>query len=304
MAKDNLVMWGVLALLAFAVFNNQGAAPATTPTTGGSVDLCKVVDPSASFTGKRMFLEGTAVADGYAVRVIKNGGEMKDLGQISLDSGTLGTAPSEHYKLYWAENSTDYYTVAEDYTAPCKEAVDNKIGTLCVMDTTPTLTIFDEYGNIQDGTSNNQTLDTSDEKDVTVRVRVSADQCYGNPSATGTNAICFAYNSSVYQSIKVSDKSTIGAPYTISNVKPAGYSQVCYGFEALKDTQQVDIPVTLKVLSGINPVPGIGQYVNVSIEDFDLDLNADDLSEIIGFEDEANNDLGVGAIGTTLIYVS
>lgn len=293
MAKENnLVMWAILGILAFAVFNGQ--TPATTTTTGGSIDLCKVVDPSASFTAKRMFLEGTSVTTEY-VRVIKDGGDNKDLGQVSLNSGTLGTAPSEKYVLYYSENSsnTTYYGVIEDYTAPCKEAVDNKIATLCQIDATPTLTVFDEYGNIQSGgVTNCQDVSTSDSKDFTVRVRVSADECYGNPDVSKDNAICFWYSTTSIQSVTIAGKTAISAPYVISNAKPAGNGTVCYPLDKLKDNTYVDVPVTIKAVTGQNPG---SQNLTVLVKDVDFDLNADDLSLIEGFEDESNNVLGLSA---------
>lgn len=299
--KGDFAIWAVVGILAFAVFGGQGAAPAGTGTgSGNGVDLCTVVQPSASFTGQRMFLEGTSITDEY-VRVIKANGIAKDLGSKSLNSGTLNTDPSGVYKLYWALNSTTYYGVPEDYTAPCKEAVDNKVGGLCMIDTAPSVRVYNEDGDV----STAQAVGADDERNVIVKVRVASDKCYGNPSAavTGANAICFKYNSTVLKKVSTTSN-PIAVPYNISATNTtSGMDISCFELKKLKDNEEVEIPVKIQSTSD-EPANEFGNNISIFLDDIALDINQDTLAQISGFQDEDNNALGAKQVEGTYIILS
>lgn len=310
MAKQN---WSIekLAIVAIAVVAlylafGQGE-PAAAPNNGGSgsgVDLCQVVQPQASFTGQRMFLEGTAVT-GPGVRIIKNngGGTRKDLGNISMNSGTQNTDPNGNYDLYWAFGDATYYPEVEKYTAPCQEATDDKVGVLCAIDSNPTVTSFDEYGNVQSETANAQALTTDEVRDIKLRIRVASDQCYGAPDAdiAGANAICFKYNTTVLQSVQA-DTGAISTPYTISSVySAAGFDIACYQLKKLKDNEQVDINVKLE---SAGTEPSQDHNISIYLDDVSFDLDQDTLAEIIGFNDEDKNALGAAVVTGDVIKIS
>jgi hypothetical protein len=297
-------------IVAVLLLNNQGQAPAPVSNgggnTGGGIDLCKLVDGQASFTGQDKFLSGTSRSTDW-VRVIEiNGDGMKrDIGQISMNSGSQGITPNHNYKLYFGENttSTSRYTYLEEYTGPCQDATDNKVGYLCTVDTSPTTTVYDENGDVNTAENNAQAIGAGEIVDVSVKVKVAADQCYGNPQAPGKNAICFDYNSSIYSSVK-GDTPGQDVPYSVSSGKTAGFGQECYELDKLSDTQSQIVNVKLTPLSGdTNPATTDGN-VTVSLEDVAFDLNQDTLEEIWGFEDEDNNNLGQTSAVTDTIHVS
>ena len=292
MAKNNDTLLVVGAIIFAAIFLGNGANSGITTGATNGVDLCGLVESEVSLTGQRQFLAGTQLTAEWA-RIIKVNGDntVKDKGQVSLNSGTSDTNPEGKYKIYFGENSSTYYTHPKDYTAPCKDATDDIAGNLCTIDTTPTLTFFDEFGRPSTATS----IAAGDVKDVSVRVKVSADECYGNPNAPGKNAICLKYNSSStgYTSVKASTP-TQDTPYLIaSGNATTGYAIDCYELDLLKDTEFQDITVTLKAAD--NFVYSTGQNVSVTINDIAFDLDADTLDEIWGFEDEDNNELGTTA---------
>ena len=293
--NDNLAIWAIVVLLGIFMFGGD-KADAITPA---GVDLCSVVEPEASFTAERMFVKGTAIATEY-VRVFKMDGEGKDLGQTSTNSGTLSTTPNGLYRVMYGENSSTYYTQVEDYTAPCQDATDNKVGTLCYIDTDPTVTVFDENSAVQSASANAQAVTANDEVGITVRVKVAADKCFGNPSATGDNAICFAYNNSAFTSIEA-DTGTADLPYAVTAYSASGTSINCYNLVKLADRAQIDIPVTLK--SGSSEVTLVNN-ASIYLDDIAFDLNADSLEEIWGFNDEDNNALGSAIVAGDMIYVS
>ncbi len=310
MAKNEGVLIAGAIIVAVLLLGQQQPAPPAgddgSGNGGGVIDLCKLVDGQASFTGQRMFLTGTALP-AEAVRVIRQGSIM-DLQLTSMDSGTLAVTPNAAYNLYFGENATtgasaSYYTAVESYTAPCQDATDDKVGVLCQIATSPTVTIFDENGQVQSGTTNAQAMGVSDVIDIEIKIKAAADQCYGNPSSLKKNAICFGYNSTVFDSVKANTPVS-AVPYSVSSDanKPAGYAQSCYEINLLKDTGSQVIIVTLDA-SAEQPT-GINHAINVTLEDTAFDLDQDSLAEIWGFEDETNNNLGAAIQRQASIQVS
>jgi hypothetical protein len=293
--KGDLAIWAVVGILAFAVFGGQGAAPSGTgSSSSGGVDLCTVVQPSASFTGQRMFLEGTSITSEY-VRVIKSNGMNKDLGYKQLNSATLNTDPNGAYKLYWAVNSSTYYGVPEAYTAPCKDAVDDKVGSLCTIDTAPSIKVYNEDGDVNTA----QAVGADDTRNINVKVRVAADKCYGNPSAavSGTNAICFKYNTTVFK--KISAGTAIATPYTVSSTNStSGYDIACFALDKIKDNAEITVAVKLESQS---TEPTLLHNMSVFLDDVAMDLNQDTLDQINGFVDEDNNALGASVVQGTIL---
>jgi len=301
MKMEHLFMIGILVIGYMAVTQK----PDTTVVNGGggsNVDLSSLVSGQASFTGQNMFLAGTAIPTEY-VRVLRmNGGQVvKNLGQISLDSGAVSTTPNVKYNLYYAENGSTYYTVKEEYTAPGKEAPDDKVGVLCTIDTAPSITVFDEYGQPQSTTTEHiQSIAANAITDIEVKVKVAADECYGNPQSPVKNAICFDYNGTTFDSVKANTPPT-GTPYSIGSAKPFGESGNCFELNLLKDTESQLFTVTID--AGATEPTG-WHNITVSVEDVDMDLNQDSLAEIWGFQDETNNNLGASAAVTGEIRIS
>lgn len=244
-------------------------------------------------------MKGTAITTEW-VRVFKLNSESKDLGLTSTNSGTLSTVPEANYRLMFGENSSTYYTQVVDYTAPCQDATDAKVGVLCYIDTNPTVTVKDENDDSQTSSTFAQAVTTNDEVGITVKVKVAADKCFGNPSASGDNAICFLYNNTALISVET-ETGTANLPYAVTAYSAAGYSINCYNLEKLADRGQVEMPVTIK--SGSSQ-PGVDHNVTIYLDDVAFDLNADSLDEIWGFHDEDNNALGSAIVTGDFIYIS
>jgi len=293
--KDTMLI--VIAILATAfILQDSGQQTVVNGGGGGTTDLSQVVSPVASFTGQRMFKTGTALT-GEWVRVIRVGSS-KDLGLISMNSGTLAVTPKSNYKLYFGENSSTYYTHPMDYVGPSQDGTDDVVGEECYIDTTPTTTTFDEYGQVQDGAGgNDQTLAASGTYEVAFRVKVSAEQCWGNPNSPVPNAACILYNSSAYTSI-TSDKQTANTPYSISSAYgTTGYNIVCFQQKLLQDNEFEDTKLTVKTSSTWADTHG-NVNLTLYLDDAAFDLDQDTLAEIWGYEDESNNNLGCTSVPT------
>jgi len=301
--NENMLLLVIVGVVAFMLFGNQGGEPAAQdPTNQGGVDLCLLVDGQASFTGQRMFVAGTALTSSH-VKVLKmNGGTVvKDLGYKSMDSGTVSLSPNANYKLYYGENSTTYYTAPETYVAPCQESTDDKVGVLCTIDTSPTITVWNENGAVNTDTSAEQEIAADEVVSVEVKIKATADECYGNPDCPGDNAICFEYNSTIIQSVKASSGSQ-AMPYIIGAASAAGEVTTCYKSAKIADTGSETLTVTITPASGQNPTDV--DDITIKYDDCAFDINADSLAEIWGFEDEDNNNLGDTSVETTEIYLN
>ena len=290
----------IVGVIIFAVVF-LGKTPAETPTTNGGINLCALVESEIAFTGQTMFSAGTARPQSH-VRVIRNNGDgtIKDKGLILMDSGTTDTKPKATYKLYFGENHTDYYTHVMSYTAPCEDATDDKVGVLCTIDTTPTITVFDEFGRPITTGSNTQEIGTAESVDVSIQVKVSADECFGNPYAPKKNAICFGYNSTAYESVSVIGGTAVSTPFAVTTNSVSdvgGLSQVykCFELDLLKDTQRATLDVNIQAATGQDPA-GTNNNISVTINDMAFDLDADTLDEIWDFQDENDNELGISTI--------
>ena len=303
MAKnEGWIIAGAIIVAVLLLNQQEPVTPTPTPTTNGGIDLCKLVDGQASFTGQNLFLSGTALTSDY-VRVIRQGSVL-DLGLTSMDSGTLATTPKATYKLYFGENtsSATRYTQVVPYTAPCQDATDDVVGVLCTVDTAPTITVKDEHGSVNTAGSNTQAIAASDVVDIEVKIKVAADKCYGNPDSPKKNAICFDYNSTIYDSIKANTP-TSAIPYSIGSAKAkSGAAISCYEFDLLADTESQTLTVTIDATS---TEPASTHNISIWLEDTAFDINQDDLTEIWGFEDESNTNLGqTSPVGSSAVDVS
>lgn len=304
-------------IVAVLLIGKQPATPGTpgTTTTGG-VDLCKLVSTSAQFTAQRLYQTSTAVLPANTatgmVRVISSDGVAKlDLGNVSLNTGTLTTQPSKTYMLYYGLDTartakvagTDYYVTKDTYNAPCQEGRDAKAEAMCLVGT-PTLTVFDEYGNVQSSGTNAQAMTNNDKKDVTIRVRAPSRQCIGSPDAAAegkSNALCLSYNVSSFKTV-TSTEPISEIPYSIStNYSKSGYAIACFKVPVLADTAFKDVVISLEAQ---NVELSQGDNMTVLFKDPDMDLDAQTFSEIWGFADEENHPVGGPVINTTQVLIS
>lgn len=296
MAKDNLLLGLVIGAVAYMLIAGGGLGVGTGVTPSGDISLCDVVEPSISFTGQRIYQIGTRL-DGEHVRVLKmDGGTISDdLGTTSLNQGTQATEPEEEYTLIYGENSSLYYSQVEAYTGVCKDAADAKIARLCYIDTTPTLTVKNENGLVQVGGGTNvQAIGASEVVEGSVKVKVSADECYGNPGATGTNAICFRYNETI-DSVKLTKKG-ISTPTIVSNNASAvNWAIDCFELNKLADLESELIEFSVEATSR-DPGP---KNITIIVTDIGFDLDQEDLSQIWDYEDEDDNKLGASRMTQT-----
>lgn len=293
MPKDNNIVW-ILVLVAFFIYiYNQPSQTSQPPAQ----DLTNLLDAGVIFSGQDMFSSGVSLSNEH-VRVIKQNGELKDLGTFSLNSGTVSTVPNDVYKFYYFLNSSAVYPYIIEYTAPMQEASVNKAGYGCTIDVKPTFSSTNSNG-VGNSPSNPQSLSASQSVDINLRIVAHSDECYGMPGIEGIhNAICFAYSSTAYSSVKTSS-GFISAPSTVSN-NVSGFVK-CYNMDLIKDMEELNIPLSLTATA---VEPTTAHNITVYAEDVSADLSATDLSEIFGYVDEDGNNLGANVVELGKIYIS
>ena len=299
----NNILWAIL-LIGVLVFVSQQPAPTTIDDT----DYSSLVDAGVSFTGRNLHVPGTALSS-EDVRVIRlNGGdERKDLGYFSLDSTSMDVTPNVDYKFYYFMNTSPsglYYVDVEDYTGLVQDAVDNVFGEGCTIDTNPTFWVLDENGATQTASANAQSLGASETRDVTINIKARSDKCYGMPDAfeeNKQNSVCFIYDGDIISSVDANTGRTIKPKSIRDSGNATSKTMDCYKFPIIQDTEVISLGVTITASSS---EPTSAHNITVMSEDICVDLNADTLGEIWGYEDEDYTNLCAPEIDLGRIYIS
>ena len=255
-----------------------------------------------------MFQTGTALKD-QEVRIIRlDGGTTKtDLGYFSLDSTAVAITPGVNYKLYYFMNnspSTDYYVDVEDYIGKEQDAVDDIYGEGCTIDNSPIFWVHSSDGSTQTASANAQSISASGSAEVTIFIKAGWQECYGMPDAKETNnqnAVCLIYPSAPYSTIDTNTGGTVSPKSIRTSGNASGKVVNCYKFPVVFNSEFAEIPITITASS---TEPTIAHNITVMSEDICLDLNADNLEEIWGYEDEDLNNLCAPPVLLGKIYVS
>lgn len=286
MVKTNTIF--AVILVAVLIYMWQQPASSPTQDTTNNVDISNLIDATVTFTGKNMFEAGTSLKT-ENVRILKLNGDDKNLGHKSLDSGTLTVTPGENYKFYFFMNDTapssNYYVNLIDYVGKPQEN-DDVVGEGCAIDSSLTFTSYNSGYQTQSGSTNAQSVTTSEDITVSIRVASSMDTCYGMPDASKENAVCFTYNTAAFSKVETTTNS-VSTPSSLANLSSIGIA--CYEMPKLKDGSVAEMNIHL--LSG-STEPTTEHNISVYAEDVNLDLDANTLDEILGYNDEDGNNLG------------
>ena len=276
-------------------------------TIKASFPLITICDPSAKVTlavdSWDTFAKNTEITNGSHRIFIDN----IDKGYLA-EGGTITVSPNQGYRVILGENSTSHYSVEKLGTVPCSGTV-NVAGGLATYDNSLAFTIFNEDGQtIQQATAETDTQDLSASSVFTLpfKITVTSKQSFGNPDHPGKgNVVCFSYNKSQYDEIKVDGAASAPVPNAVSsgssNETNCWYVPVIQNSADIADGTKVSNLVVDGKYEGSIIVdtsstysdPGVTQgNLTIVAVDTDLDLNADTLATIYDVEDESSNNLG------------
>ncbi|MBI4036840.1 hypothetical protein HY385_00235 [Candidatus Daviesbacteria bacterium] len=287
-----------------------GGAVGTGGTSGGAADTGGVIticDPSAKVTlavdSWDKFAASSEITNG-SHRVFIDG---VDKGYLA-EGGTITVSPKQKYRIILGENSTSHYSKEILGEVPCTGTV-NVAGGLAAYDNSLTFTVFNEDGQtIQQATGETDTIDLSANSVFTLpfKITVTSKQSFGNPDHPGKgDVVCFAYNKSQYDEIKVDGATGAPSPNQIStgssNETACWYIPVIQNSPDVLDGTKVSDSIVDGKYEGNIIIDTSASYsdpgatqgnLTLSAIDTDLDLNGDTLASIYSFQDESNNDLG------------
>lgn len=283
---------------------NLGGTQATAPVngdSGGGADLTPPACGGATTTLKtitsNILARGTAPAE-YSRVLLKNGDLAADLGQVA-NSGTVSLKGGDNIVVYFAQNSTSggtgYYASKLAETLPCADVTSSvtREGQLYQMDNGLTLTWKNQNGDVNTGLDN--VANTDYLYDLTFRS--SSLKAFGNPELKGKsdNAACFIYNNTVISTIKLAlDGVNVGTapitPNTVSSNLSTGFTVTCYKMPVIMNSEAWSPTLSIKTSA---TQPTAIDSINVTTEDTNYMLQQDTLAELIGVQDDKNNDAGL-----------
>ena len=283
---------------------DTGTGTGTGDTGGQVITIC---DPSAKTTltvsSWDLFARNTEITNGSHRIFVDD----VDRGYLSED-GSLTVSPKQQYRVVLGENSTSSYSVEKIGTVPCEGTVQVS-GGLATFDNSVSFTVFNEDGEtIQQASGETNTIDLSANSIFTLpfKLTVTSKQSFGNPNHPGKgDIVCFAYNKSQYDEMKVDGATAAPTPNQIStgstNETSCWYVPVIQNSPDVVDGTKVSDLVVDGKYEGNIIIDTSASYVdpgaiegNLSIYavDTDIDLHGDTLVTLFSPQDEQNNDLG------------
>lgn len=300
--NNNLIAWVLIGLVAVAVFG--GADKIMSAFTGeeapadGAVISCDLDNVALTVGSNRLGKAGTEPGEGFRMFIKDSAGNWLDKSTKAEDSSTDVSVNSE-FKIYSGENSTTYYTKKVTGNVDCSNPYE--VFTSLAFASTS----VDAYITNYDGTLNSASamaLTTSQKKTEKVTMNTAVDEFYGNPDANCKNIVVFVYNKTQYDEVKIQGATKVSVPLVHSAGIDTVNQSVAYEIAPLAGGIERVYSVDITVSDDGNP--GATQDIWMYEYDCDYDLNADDLSEIIGVEDESNNDLGTATTELNVIDIS
>ena len=285
-----------------------GAGDGTTDTGAGTVGgVITICDPSAKTTltvsSWDLFARSSEITNGSHRIFVDD----VDRGYLAED-GSLTVSPKQKYRVILGENSTSAYSVEKIGDVPCEGTVQVS-GGLATYDTSVGFTVFNEDGQtIQQAAGETDTIDLSANSIFTLpfKLTVTSKQSFGNPSHPGKgDLVCFAYNKSQYDEMKVDGATSAPIPNEIStgstNETSCWYVPVIQNSPDVVDGTKVSDLVVDGKYEGSIIVDTSASYsdpgavdgnLTISAVDTDIDLHGDTLVTLFGPQDESNNNLG------------
>ena len=323
------LMWAAVLVVGFILLSQAGVLPkigggtATTTTTGtttvgSNVLQTTVSDVTAYFDSYNKYARNSEITNGnHRVFLCSKADDCATYPKNYVDKGFLAEggsvkcSPGDKGKAFFGLNSTTHYPVAVDFTCPLTEGVLNVKAGLAAYDSTPTITIFRDIGDVLTSSAV-QAIGSSDTRTLGVRLEVTSQQAFGDVDHPGAgNALCVQYNGTCFNSFKLDGRSVLSTPKARADVAVTGNTVRCYDWTPVGNSVESatdGIWTGSLVVQGGSVDPGTtDQCSNVSIFVYDttLDLDADNLNLIAAVEDEDGNDIGMtGLHANTTLYFS
>ncbi len=320
MANGKINGWTILVVLlllyafvpAFSgmvngIFGGLGAAqPASVVPTGPTIP-CPIEDVTVTISSNNAYSKGSDITDGDH-RVFVNG---IDKG-YKVEDGSITVSPDDEITVIFGENSTTYYSVVQTVTAPCSGTLEMH-GDLAAYDVTPTFTIWTEEGQVATTSANAQDMGSDTIYNNPIRIKSTSKYSIGNPNHPGVgNALCFHYNNTNFDSIKLDGADPVAIPRNLTGISSKTAS--CFSIPVIPNDPNNgnDGEWNGMIISDTSSTePDQSSNVSILLFDTAVDLDGDTLEILYGIEDEDKNDLAAGyadiagvLVGVDVFHVS
>lgn len=283
-----------------------GVAPGLVEEEPVLEEFCGIEDISMKINDYKKDAFGTDPGLSSAVFVDTDGDgiiePIEDLGDTA-DDGSTTVPVNVDYIVYGGWNAgagTTYYTQKLTGNTNCRDPLQLN-PELAAIDTTVTFVVLNDDGTVNPGTA--LSIDASETLAIEINVKTTAKEFYGNPELGKCNIALIEYNRTAYTSFDLTGDSvgaSTSAPTTHTVASTTNTTKAWF----VGPIDRVGVDFTLDIEAGtVDPGADAADF-GLFIYDCTYDLDADTNAEIIGVEDEDDNDLGTTTVASAKITIS
>jgi len=224
------------------------------------------------------------------------------------DQSNLDASPMAQYYVFAyddgtanADGSADWYGEIKEVDTDCKDPYD--VYFAMYKEIATTVIGYNDDGSVNANTSNEQTLAANSEYDLEIKITAPNDGAFGAPSGDANILVCFDYNTSAYDEIKIEGATKKDVPsFDIAT------SEECWELERVtfmdaitggreKETYTVHIDTD-------NTNAPSSDDINVRLMDGAMYVNGDTGMPEYGVADEDGDDVGLAVANNVVIYTA
>lgn len=225
------------------------------------------------------------------------------------DQSDLTASTNEDYILFAfddgsanADGASDWYGQILDKSIGCKGVFD--VYFTMYKEGSPSLVVYNDDGSVNANTSNQQTLGANDEYDLEFEVKAPNDAAFGAPHSDANMLVCFDYNTSEIDEVKIEGASRASVPQF-----DVATSEECYmidraSFSDDAETGREKGTLSIVIDTDNSNNPSDGNDINIRLMDPALFIHSDSGVPTYGVQDDDGDDVGVSATNDGTIYVA
>lgn len=295
MAKENKMNpMIILAVIAIGLFVWMNPGDEVTPPTPDTGVACGVEDVSFNAKMTRVGKAGTSLSTADNNYYILE----DSLGTVLANAAT--TVPVDYnMEVIFGENSTAYYSVVDTVNVKCADPHYEAVS-LAYAAAPSTKYIENTDGTVNSAT-NKEPLGADDSVTITLFVKSSADEFFGNPDVKCIeNVGVVEYDKTYILKASSDDTTTLSTNFFAFSNTSIYDGKATFALPKTSDGSRESVSLTFESTS--SDFTGTN-YPIVYMYDCDVDKNEDNLALIWGIEDEDNNKLSIAETSLT-VYLS
>jgi len=201
-----------------------------------------------------------------------------------------------------ADGSADWYGQILPESIGCKGVFD--VYFTMYKEGSPSVVVYNDDGSVNANTSNQQTLAANNEYDLEFEVKAPNDAAFGAPFSDANMLVCFNYNTTEIDSVKVEGGTYAGVPQF-----DVATSEECYELDraTFKDdasTGREKATIAIVIDTDNTNNPSDGQDITIRLMDPAMFIHSETGVPTYGVANDDGDDVGVSATNDGTIYVA